>query len=133
MLDATNRRKYEKGLDYEFNPNVNPLEGVFMHKFPEIPQSAPLMVQMQQQEAESMTGVKSFAQGVSGNSLGDVAAGVRGALDAASKRELAILRRLAKGVIAIGRKIIAMNAQFLSEEEVIRVTNEQFVTIRRDD
>jgi hypothetical protein len=24
MLDATNRRKFEKGLDYEFNPNVDP-------------------------------------------------------------------------------------------------------------
>lgn len=133
MLDATNRRKFEKGQDYEFNPGVNPQEGVIMHKFPEIPQSAPLMIQMQQQEAESMTGVKSFSQGVSGQSLGDVAAGIRGALDASSKRELGILRRLAQGMIEIGRKVIAMNAQFLSEEEVIRVTNEQFVTIRRDD
>jgi hypothetical protein len=91
------------------------------------------MIQMQQQEAESMTGVKSFSAGVSGNSLGDVAAGVRGALDASSKRETAILRRLAKGVVTIGRKLIAMNAVFLSEEEVIRVTNEEFVKVRRDD
>jgi hypothetical protein len=133
MLDATNRRKFEQGKDYEFNPGVNPVEGVFMHKFPEIPQSAPLMVQMQQAEAESMTGVKSFSAGVSGNSLGDVAAGVRGALDASSKRETGILRRLAKGVTTIGRKIIAMNAVFLSEEEVVRITNDQFVKVKRDD
>ena len=33
----------------------------------------------------------------------------------------------------MGRKFISMNAEFLSESEVIRVTNEQFVTIRRDD
>jgi hypothetical protein len=77
--------------------------------------------------------VKSFSQGVSGASLGDVAAGVRGALDAASKRELGILRRLSNGVIKIGRKMIAMNAEFLNDEEVIRVTNEQFVKVRRDD
>lgn len=133
FLDTTNRNRYNKGEDYEFNPSFHPDGHVFMHKYPEIPQSAFLMVQGQQFEAESMTGVKSYSQGVSGAALGDVAAGVRGALDAASKRELGILRRLAQGMIEIGRKIIAMNAVFLSEEEVIRVTNDKFVQIRRDD
>lgn len=133
MLDITNRRRFDKGLDYEFNPNVDPRQGVHMHVFPEIPQSAQYMLGLQNMEAESLTGVKSFSQGVSGASLGDVAAGVRGALDAASKRELGILRRLSDGVIQIGRKIISMNAQFLSDTEVVRVTNEEFVEIRRDD
>lgn len=132
-LDSANQRKFEQGRDYQFNPGVNPQEAVYMHKYPEIPQSAPLMVQMQNAEAESLTGVKSFSQGMTGNSLGDVAAGVRGTLDSASKRETAILRRLAKGMVEIGRKIIAMNAQFLSEEEVVRVTNAEFVKVRRDD
>ena len=133
MLDATNKRKYEKGLDYEFNPTVDPRVGVHMHTFPEIPQSAQFMLQMQNMEAESLTGVKAYSQGVSGNTLGDVAAGVRGALDAASKRELGILRRLSNGICAIGRKFISMNAEFLSEEEVIRITNDEFVKVRRDD
>lgn len=133
MLDSTNKRKYDKGLDYEFNANVDPRQGVFMHTYPEIPQSAQFMLQLQNMEAESLTGVKSFSSGVSGASLGDVAAGVRGALDAASKRELGILRRLSNGIVKIGRKMISMNAEFLSEEEVVRVTNEEFVRIRRDD
>jgi hypothetical protein len=133
MLDATNRRRYDNGLDYEFNINVDPRLGVFMHTFPEIPNSAQFMLQQQTMEAESMTGVKSFSQGVSGQSLGDVAAGVRGALDAASKRELGILRRLSDGIVRIGRKFISMNAEFLSEEEVVRITNEEFVKVRRDD
>ena len=133
MLDATNRRKYEKGQDYEFNVNVDPRQGVFMHTFPEIPASAQFMLQLQNQEAESLTGVKSYSSGVSGASLGDVAAGVRGALDAASKRELGILRRLSNGIVKIGRKFISMNSEFLSEEEVVRVTNDTFVTVRRDD
>jgi len=100
---------------------------------PDIPQSAQYMIDMQNMEAESLTGVKSFSQGVSGASLGNVAVGVRGALDAASKRELGILRRLAQGIIQIGRKFTSMNAEWLSEEEVIRITNEEFVTVRRDD
>ena len=132
-LDVTNRRKFERGMDYEFNTNVDPRQAIFMHTYPEIPQSVQFMLGMQNAEAESLTGVKAFNNGISGQGLGDTAASVRGALDASSKRELGILRRLADGMIQIGRKIIAMNAEFLSEEEVVRVTNEQFVTVRRDD
>ena len=134
MLDVTNRRKFDKGQDYEFNANVDPRQGVFMHTYPEIPRSAEFMLNLQNFEAESLTGVKSYSTtGVSGSSLGDVAAGVRGALDAASKRELGILRRLSNGMVKIGRKIIAMNAELLSDEEVVRVTNEKFIPVRRED
>jgi len=133
VLDITNRRKFDKGQDYEFNANVDPRQGIYMHVFPEIPQSAQFMLQLQNMEAESLTGVKSFSQGISGNSLGDVAASVRGALDASSKRELGILRRLSAGIVKLGRKIISMNAEFLSEKEIVRVTNEQFVTVHRED
>lgn len=133
MLDPLNRRRYENGQDYEFNPSVHPSQGVIEHKYPELPQSALLMLNLQNQEAEALTGVKSFSGGMSGEAYGDVAAGIRGVLDAASKREMAILRRLAKGMTEIGRKIIAMNAEFLSEEEVVRVTNSEFVTVRREE
>ena len=134
MLDATNRRKYDAGADYEFNPNVDPRQGVYMHTYSEIPASAQFMLQHQQMDAESMVGVKSFSNsGLSSASLGDVAAGIRGVLDAASKRELGILRRLSEGILEIGRKIIAMNSEFLSEEAVVRITNEEFVTVKRDD
>ena len=133
MLDTTNRRRFDRGQDYEFNQTVDPRQGIHMHTYPEIPNSAQFMLQLQNMEAESLTGVRSFSMGVSGQSLGDVAAGVRGALDAASKRELAILRRLSNGIIEIGRKFISMNAAFLSDREVIRVTNEEFVQVRRDD
>lgn len=133
MLDATNRRKFDKGMDYEFNQTVDPRQGVHMHTYPEIPRSAEFMMSLQNMEAESLTGVRSFSSGVSGASLGDVAAGVRGALDAASKRELGILRRISSGIVKIGKKLISMNSEFLSDEEVIRVTNAEFVTIKRED
>jgi len=132
-LDVTNKKKFDRGEDYEFNPGRHPSEAFHMAVYPEIPQSAQYMINMQNMEAESITGVKSFSQGIGGQSLGNVAVGVRGALDAASKRELGILRRLAQGIIQIGRKFISMNAEWLSEEEVIRITNEEFVTVRRDD
>ena len=133
MLDTTNRRKFDKGMDYEFNSNVDPRVGIHMHTYPEIPRSAEFMLSLQNAEAESLTGVKSFSQGISGASLGNVATSVRGALDASSKRELDILRRLAKGIIEIGRKFISMNSEFLSDIEVVRVTNKEFIQVRKDD
>lgn len=132
-LDTINRKKFNEGKDYEYNPGVTPNDVFYMHTYPEIPRSVEYLINVNNMEAESITGVKSFSQGVSGASLGNVAAGVRGALDAASKRELGILRRLADGIVQIGRKFTAMNAEWLSEEEVVRITNEEFVTIRRDD
>lgn len=131
-LDLTNRRRFDKGQDYEFNANVDPRQGIYMHTYPEIPASAQVMLQLQNQEAESLTGVRAFSNGISGAALGDTAAAVRGALDAASKRELGILRRLADGIIEIGNKFISMNSEFMSDEEVIRVTNNEFVAIQRD-
>lgn len=35
--------------------------GVYMHTYPEIPQSAGLMLQIQNQEAEALTGVKTYS------------------------------------------------------------------------
>lgn len=133
MLDPLNRRKYDNGQDYEFNPNMPPQNGLMEHKYPELPQSALAMANLQNADAEALTGVKAFSGGLSGESYGDVAAGIRGALDAASKREMSILRRVAKGFVEIATKILSMNQQFLSKKEVIRVTNNDFVTIDRDD
>jgi len=133
MLDALNRRRFEDGRDYEFNPSMHPANGLIEHKYPELPQSALMMLNLQNQEAEALTGVKSFAGGLSSEAYGQVATGMRAMVDAASKREMAILRRLAKGMTEIGNKIIAMNAVFLSEKEVVRVTNTEFVEISRED
>lgn len=134
MLDPLNRKRFENGEDYEFNPSLSPNGGLIEHKYPELPQSAILMVQMQNQEAEALTGVKAFSGGLAGDAYNTrVATAIRGVLDAASKREMSILRRLAKGMIKIGEKICAMNAEFLSEQEVVRVTNRRYVTIKRED
>ena len=132
-LDITNQRRFESGADYQFNAHVEPNAAFYDHTYPELPQSAQYMLNLQNMEAEALSGVKAFHGGISGDGLGKSATAARSALDAASKRELGILRRLAKGITDIGRKITAMNAVFLSEEEVIRVTNEEFVTIKRDD
>lgn len=134
FLDVTNRRKFDRGEDYEFNPGAgDPRLSIYQHVYPEIPNSAITMLNIQNQEAEALTGVKAFAGGLTGENYGDVAAGIKGVLDASGKREMSILRRMAKGMVDVATKIIAMNAVFLSEEEVVRITNEEFVKIRRED
>lgn len=133
MLDPANKAKWRRGEDYEYNGSVDPRQGIFMHKFEEIPNSAQFMLNQQNQEAESLTGVKAFYGGLNSDSLGDVATSVKGVLDSASRRELGILRRLSNGIVRIGRKVSAMNGEFLSDKEVVRLTNEQFVEVRRDE
>lgn len=132
-LDSINLRRFQTGKDYQYNGNVDPRMAFFMHQYPELPASSQFMIELQNYEAESMTGVKAFSQGINSGALGDVATGIRGALDSAAKRETGMLRRLASGMTKIGRKIIAMNSEFLEDEEIIRITNENFVAIRRDD
>lgn len=134
FLDVTNRRRFEAGQDYEFNPgNGDPRLSIYQHSYPELPRSALEVYGMQNQEAEALSGVKSFSGGVSSEAYGEVAAGIKGLLDATGKRDMNILRRLASGMIKIGQKIMAMNAVFLTEQEVVRITNQQFVTIKRED
>lgn len=131
-LDIGNKRRFESGLDYEFNPSVS-AQPITEHKYPEFPSSALTMLQLQHSGAEAITGVKAFSQGMTGNSYGDVAVGIKSAVTAQGKREMAILRRLATCVTGIGTKIISMYGDFLSDEEVVRVTNKTFVKISRED
>ena len=92
------------------------------------------MLNLQNNEIESQTGVKSFSGGISGNALGSTATGARGALDATATRRLNLVRNMSENMIKpIMRKWMAYNAEFLEEEEVIRITNDEYVPIRRDD
>ena len=133
LLDPINRDKFNKGLDFEYNPVANLGDALYMTKLPELPRSTLEIIQMQNNEAEALTGVKAFAGGISSQALGDSVGGIRSALDATAKRELSILRRLSEGLKQIGRKIMAMNAVWLSDEEIIRVTDDEFVAIKRSD
>lgn len=133
FLDPVNRKRFTNGEDFEFNPNEDPRVAIQQMQYPEIPNSALTVMQLQNAEAEGLSGVKSFSGGITGEAYGQVARGISGALDAAGQREMSILRRLAEGMRLIGRKIISMNAFFLEEKEVIRVTNREFVEIKRKD
>ncbi len=133
FLDTPNRAKYNAGEDYEFNPTMQPSTHIFAHKYPEVPASAFNMLQYFTQQNESLTGTKAFTEGLTSASYGDVAAGTRGVMSAAAQRESAIMRRIKFGMSMVGQKIAEMNKIFLSDEEIIRVTNEANIAVRRED
>lgn len=133
MLDITNRRRFQNGEDYEFNPTAHPSQALIEHKYPEIPASALNLLQLQNNDAEALSGIKAFSGGLSGENYGKVAAGIEGLIDATAKREMDILRRLAEAFKKVGVKFVSMNQSFMADKEVVRVTNSKFVPIRRDE
>lgn len=132
FLDATNKKRFIEGQDFEFNPMGDPEAAMKQMKYPDVPQGALIMNQMQQQEAEAMSGVKAFSSGITGDSFGKVARNTGAVLDAAGQREMSLLRRLAEGIKLIGQKIMMMNQVYLTDTEVVPITDEKFIEIRRE-
>jgi hypothetical protein len=130
-LDPMNRKKFIKGDNFEFNGTPNDF---WQGSYNQIPSSAFDMIGLMNNEIESITGTKSFSGGINSGSLGSTATGARGALDATSVRRMNLVRNVAENLIKpLMRKWMAYNSEFLEDEEVVRVTNEEFVPIRRDD
>ena len=72
LLDPINSIRFKQGLDFEYNPVPNLGDALFTTKLPEIPRSALEMIQLQNNEAEALTGVKAFTGGISGDALGNM-------------------------------------------------------------
>jgi len=130
-LSPADKKKFLAGKNFEFNGTPGDF---WQGSFNQIPGSVFNVLQMMDNDIESQTGVKSFNQGISGNSLGSSATGVRASMDATGMRKLNLVRNMAENLLKpLMRKWMAYNAEFLDEEEVVRVTNSEFVPIRRDD
>lgn len=130
-LDAANRKRFYKGDAFEFNGTMNDF---YEGSFNQIPGSAFDMLQLQNNEIESLTAVKSFSGGLNAGSLGATATGARGALDATSTRRLNRVRNISENLVKpLMRKWLAYDNEFLDDTEVIRVTNEEYIEINKDD
>lgn len=130
-LDQINKKRFLNGKNFEFQGTA---ADFYDGSYNQIPQSVFNVLEMTGNESESMLGVKSFSGGITGAGLGSTATSARGALDAVSVRRLDIVRNLAENLIKpLMRKWMAYNSEFLQPEEVIRITNDEFVPIKRDD
>lgn len=130
-LNQINKVRFLNGKNFEFNGSS---QDFYEGSYNQIPGSVFSVLEMMNHETESMLGVKSFSGGISGAGLGNTATSARGALDAVSVRRLDIVRNIAENLIKpLMRKWMSYNSEFLQPEEVIRITNEEFVEIKRDD
>lgn len=128
-LDPTNKTRFLDGKSFEYNNSQNDF---WQGSYNPLPGSVFDMLGLMSNEIESLTGT--ISGGSTSSHLGGSATAARGALDAASVRRMNIVRNIAENLIKpLFRKWIAYNAEFLGEEEVIRVTNEEYVTVRKDD
>jgi hypothetical protein len=127
-LDVVNRRKFLNGENFEFN---NSPTDFYDGSYNQIPSSAFDMFTLMNNEAESMTGTKAF--GAVGNSSMSATAS-KGALDATAVRRMDIVRNVSENLVKpLLRKWMVYNSEFLDEKQVMRITNEKFVEIKRDD
>ena len=130
-LDLANRKKFLQGKNFEFNGTP---ADFWQGSYNQIPGSVFDMMTLMNNEIESQTGVKSFSGGITGASLGGSATAARGALDATAMKALHLVRNMAENMMKpLMRKWLAYCMELMSEEEVVRITNEEFVPIRRDD
>ena len=130
-LDMANRKKFLAGKNFEYNGTPNDF---WQGSYNQIPGSAFDMIGVMNNEIESITGIKSFSGGINASSLGVTATGARGAMDATATRRMNIVRNISENLVKpLMRKWTAYNAEFLEDEEIVRVTNEEYVPVRRDD
>ena len=130
-LDLNNKKKFLAGKNFEYSGNPG---SFWQGSYNAIPKSVFDMMAVMNNEIESQTGVKSFSGGINASALGSTATGARGALDATATRRMSLVRNIAENLIKpLMRKWMAYNYAFLDEEEIVRITNEEFVTIKRDD
>lgn len=131
-LDATNEIKFNRGENFKYNPTIHPDAAIWQAQYKELPQSAFLMLQLLSSDAASLSGAQPFAQGSNTNDMAATAAGVNAVMTAQGKRELGILRRYSEGVKQIASMIMSCNGEWLDDEEIIRLTDESFVSIKRE-
>jgi hypothetical protein len=133
MLDPAEERKRQIGQDYKFNPAIDPVRGIIQEKFPELPQSALQMLEMMQSSMESSSGKKMFGQGLNSGAYGDVAAGIKPVVDATTQRTMSSVRKFNKPFIEIIKKMAEINRQFITDDKVIALSDNEFKTIRPND
>lgn len=130
-LDPLNKKRFLNGRNFEYNGNSTDF---YQGSYNQLPSSAFDVLSLLSNETESMLGVKGFSGGINGNNLGSTATAAKGALDAVSVRRMDIVRNISENLIKpLLRKWMAYNSEFLQEEETVRLTNEEFIPIRRDD
>jgi len=132
VLDYVNEKRFYNNQDFKFKSNVpDPRQLFHVFQYPELPSSVNWMMNLHLKNAETLSGIQPF--GSEGIKNTDSAVGVRNIINTSNKRKSSVLRRITSGLREVAEQIINMNWIFLDEEEVVRVTDREFVTVNRED
>ena len=121
---------YERGNDARTTPGVDPRSGIYQMNVESIDPAVFQVIQMQQQDAAELTGGSDSTGGYAAGSV----AGMKSTMSATARRDASILRRISTELLQHMARLTVVNTQaYASEEETVRITSTEFVTVRRDD
>jgi len=129
FVSQADKNQYLKGKTVFVNSGMDPRRAIYRRSVDPIDPAVFNMISTNVNEVETLTGVKPFAGGTGAGGLGLA----KISLDATAKRDLSTLRRLSALLIDMARMVISMNGTNMEEEQVVRVTNKEYVTVKRDD
>lgn len=123
------RENYKQGRTVFFRSGVDPKRAIYRKDITPPSSFSLQWIQNQIQDAESMSGTVLSTTSGSNQSVNS-----QKRIDSSnSKRESSVLRRITAMLVDAAKLILPMNAVYLSEEEVVRNTNREYVKIKRDD
>ena len=125
FTDEVNLRKMKQGLDFEYNTTM---ADVYQDQYRGLSSSVFEVMAKNEQAAQSAVGVNLMNHGTGGNALGSSAAAVNATTTSSAKREMHIIRGIAEEcLIPVLKKFSRYNRDFLSPEEVERITDKPYV------
>ena len=126
------KNSYEKGNTVYYRSGFDPKRSIHRQDVQQVGSTPFDVIAWQSTDANELTGTTPFSGPGGAKQGGDK--GDRNSMDATAKRELSILIGLSDLLfVDMARMTIAMNQVFLSEEEIVRITDKEFVAIKRDD
>ena len=130
-LDIANKRKFERGENFEYlGSNQDMWEG----KFNTIPTDVLNFYNIVDSDIQSLTGVRPFGPANGSANIDNGRAGLNSTMDASARRETDISRNFKENyLVPILRKWYSMDAEWMEEDQIIRITDDQFVAIKPDD
>lgn len=126
FTDEANLRKMKQGKDFEYNTNMS---DVYQDQYRGLSQAVFQVLDRNERSAETAVGVSLMNHGTGGNALGSSAAAVSATTSSSAKREMHIVRGIAEDcIIPMLKKFSKYNREFLSPEEVMMITDKEYVT-----
>ena len=135
VLDPVNEDRMLNGDNFVMNTNV-PKEAIWVGNFNQLPNTVFNMLQLNNESAQSLTGVNVYGTNQTTNMIGENPASSRGVLDGGNLRKLMLVKNITENLIKpLMRKWLEYDAELLPPETVVRATGnkEVFEVIRRDD